>query len=100
MILGRLALLVLVHLALSITFPGREKDPKYWRDQAQRTLEQALQLQQLNSNRAKNLVLFLGDGMGVSTITAARILKGQMDGQLGEDTQLEMEKFPYVSLAK
>ncbi|KAM4704097.1 alkaline phosphatase-like [Rhinophrynus dorsalis] len=100
MILGRLALLVLVHLALSVTFPGREKDPKYWRDQAQRTLEKALQLQQLNSNRAKNLVLFLGDGMGVSTITAARILKGQMDGQLGEDTQLEMEKFPYVSLAK
>ncbi|XP_053546205.1 alkaline phosphatase, tissue-nonspecific isozyme-like [Bombina bombina] len=38
--------------------------------------------------------------MGVSTVTAARILKGQMTGQLGENTQLEMEKFPYLALSK
>lgn len=39
-------------------------------------------------------------GMGVPTVTAARILKGQRNGQSGEETQLEMEKFPFVSLAK
>lgn len=40
----------------------REKDPEYWRGQAQETLRAALRLQRLNQNVAKNLILFLGDG--------------------------------------
>ncbi|XP_075056500.1 intestinal-type alkaline phosphatase 1-like [Mixophyes fleayi] len=44
--------------------------------------------------------MFLGDGMGVTTITAARIYQGQLAGQLGEENVLEMEKFPYVALSK
>lgn len=40
----------------------REKDPEYWRRQAQETLQNALRLQRLNRNVAKNLILFLGDG--------------------------------------
>ncbi|XP_053546207.1 alkaline phosphatase, tissue-nonspecific isozyme isoform X2 [Bombina bombina] len=44
--------------------------------------------------------MFLGDGMGVPTVTATRILKGQMNGKPGEETQLEMDKFPYVALSK
>ncbi|KAM3878557.1 alkaline phosphatase, tissue-nonspecific isozyme [Diretmus argenteus] len=81
-------------------FPEQEKDPKFWNTWAQRTLKNALTLQNLNKNKAKNLILFLGDGMGVSTVTAARILKGQLSGQNGEETQLEMDKFPFVALAK
>ncbi|KAI1890559.1 hypothetical protein AGOR_G00154930 [Albula goreensis] len=81
-------------------FPEKEKDPAYWNKWAQRTLHDALQLQELNKNVAKNLILFLGDGMGVPTITAARILKGQLSGVSGEESQLEMDKFPYVALSK
>ncbi|NXL86806.1 PPBT protein, partial [Alectura lathami] len=80
--------------------PEKEKDPEYWRQQAQETLREALRLQRLNQNVAKNLILFLGDGMGVSTVTAARILKGQLENRKGEESVLEMEKFPYVALAK
>ena len=32
---------------------------------------------------AKNIILFVGDGMGVSTVTAARILDGQQKGMSG-----------------
>lgn len=39
-------------------------------------------------------------GMGVSTVTAARILKGQLQNRKGEESLLEMDKFPYVALAK
>ncbi|KAJ8780882.1 hypothetical protein J1605_000925 [Eschrichtius robustus] len=78
----------------------KEKDPKYWRDQAQQTLKNALRLQTLNTNVAKNVIMFLGDGMGVSTVTAARILKGQLHHSPGEETRLEMDKFPYVALSK
>uniref|UniRef100_A0A673FVD6 Alkaline phosphatase n=2 Tax=Sinocyclocheilus rhinocerous TaxID=307959 RepID=A0A673FVD6_9TELE len=81
-------------------FPEPEKDPDFWKEWAQRTLKNALTLQDLNKNVAKNIILFLGDGMGVPTVTAARILKGQMSGQSGEETQLEMDKFPYIALSK
>ncbi|XP_077582063.1 alkaline phosphatase, tissue-nonspecific isozyme [Stigmatopora nigra] len=82
------------------SFPEQEKDPNFWRLWAQRTLNNALNRQQLNQNKAKNLIMFLGDGMGIPTVTAARILKGQLNGQPGEETVLEMDKFPHVALSK
>ncbi len=39
-------------------------------------------------------------GMGVTTITAARILKGQLQNRSGEETVMNMDTFPYVGLAK
>ncbi|KAF1414175.1 Alkaline phosphatase, tissue-nonspecific isozyme, partial [Spheniscus humboldti] len=95
-----LFLILLAQLGSASLVPDREKDPEYWRGQAQETLRAALRLQRLNQNVAKNLILFLGDGMGVSTVTAARILKGQLQNHKGEESLLEMDKFPYVALAK
>ncbi|MEQ2285359.1 hypothetical protein AMECASPLE_030879 [Ameca splendens] len=45
-------------------------------------------------------MLFLGDGMGITTYTAARILKGQLQNQTGEETVMTMDTFPHVGLAK
>ncbi|AOL93552.1 alkaline phosphatase [Porphyrobacter sp. LM 6] len=50
--------------------------------------------------KAKNVILFIGDGMGISTITAARIYDGQKRGETGEENQLSFEKFPNVALMK
>ncbi|MDF1691322.1 MAG: alkaline phosphatase [Zhongshania sp.] len=50
--------------------------------------------------KAKNVILFVGDGMGVSTLTAARILQGQENGQLGEEGYLSFETFPHTALVK
>ena len=50
--------------------------------------------------RAKNVILFIGDGMGIATITAARIYEGQKRGETGEENQLSFEKFPNVALVK
>jgi len=52
------------------------------------------------SGKAKNVILFVGDGMGVSTVTAARIFDGQAKGMSGEDNQLSFERFPHLSLVK
>lgn len=49
---------------------------------------------------AKNIILFVGDGMGVSTVTAARILAGQNRGLAGEEHFLSFERFPHTALAK
>lgn len=50
--------------------------------------------------KAKNVILFVGDGMGISTVTASRILEGQMRGELGEENQLSFETMPFAGLAK
>lgn len=50
--------------------------------------------------RAKNVILFVGDGMGISTVTAARILEGQTKGTPGEEHSLFFETLPYVALSK
>jgi alkaline phosphatase len=57
-------------------------------------------LQQSRSTNAKNVILFVGDGMGISTLTAARILKGQLAGNSGEEGYLSFETFPYSALVK
>ena len=49
---------------------------------------------------AKNIILFVGDGMGVSTVTAARIFDGQKKGLLGEENSLSFGRFPFVGLSK
>ena len=48
----------------------------------------------------RNAILFIGDGMGVSTVTAARILEGQQRGETGEENALSFERFGNVALVK
>lgn len=50
--------------------------------------------------RPRNVIVFLGDGMSVTTITAARILEGQRTGQSGEENRLSFEDFPYTALSR
>lgn len=50
--------------------------------------------------RARNVILFVGDGMGISTVTAARILEGQRGGGFGEENRLAFEELPFTALAK
>lgn len=55
---------------------------------------------QLSTNTAKNLIMFLGDGMSLTTLTAARIYKGQLKNTSGESDHLSFEKFPFTGLSK
>ena len=50
--------------------------------------------------KARNVILFVGDGMGVATVTAARIFDGQSKGLAGEEHMLPFETFPNVALVK
>jgi alkaline phosphatase len=49
---------------------------------------------------AKNLSLFVGDGMSLTTVAAARILEGQQQGQSGEEHRLAWEDFPDTALSR
>ena len=50
--------------------------------------------------QTRNVILFVGDGMGVSTVTATRIFAGQQRGEPGEENTLSFEQFPHVALVK
>ncbi|HET7714617.1 MAG TPA: alkaline phosphatase [Bauldia sp.] len=52
------------------------------------------------TGKAKNIILFVGDGMSVPTVTAARIMAGQMRGADGESNDLMLDTFPFTGLAK
>ncbi|XP_034484254.1 membrane-bound alkaline phosphatase [Drosophila innubila] len=47
-----------------------------------------------SERKAKNIILFLGDGMGLATLAAARNYIG------GEEKKMSFEEFPYTGLSK
>ena len=79
---------------------GEEKtSTNTWFTSGQEAIERRL-AQRANVKSARNIILFIGDGMGVSTVTAARILDGQSKGTQGEKNILSFETFPNVALVK
>ncbi|UCE58820.1 MAG: alkaline phosphatase [Phycisphaerales bacterium] len=73
--------------------------PQGWYRNGQAAVEEAKRLSP-NNAEAKNVILFIGDGMGVTTVTAARILEGQLRGDPGEENRLSFEELPFTALVK
>uniref|UniRef100_T1GRP4 alkaline phosphatase n=1 Tax=Megaselia scalaris TaxID=36166 RepID=T1GRP4_MEGSC len=95
--------LTITHLAKC--HHGREvpknEDSIFWLQNGRDTLNNRLRMISKEDNlKAKNIILCLGGGMGLTTITAARIYKGQVAGQSGEEASLVFDNFPYSGLAK
>ncbi len=86
-------------LVLSLPLTAGDMSPGQWFSNGEQTAKQASLLRP-NRHSARNLILFIGDGMGVTTVTAARILAGQQRGEPGEENLLSFEHFPYVALSK
>ena len=82
------------------TFPvKRPESAESWRRDGWNAIDKA-KLEKIRKGPAKNVILFIGDGMGVSTLTAARIFEGQQRGESGEENQLSFEGFPFSALSK
>lgn len=74
---------------------------KYWYDEAEAGIKARLsRLRHGSSGVARNVVMFLGDGMSVPTLAAARTLLGQRSDRPGEEEQLSFEAFPTIGLVK
>ncbi|WP_295489514.1 alkaline phosphatase [Sphingorhabdus sp. EL138] len=59
-----------------------------------------LEAEKPNNNKARNVIIFIGDGMGVSTLTAGRIFEGQQLGLDGESYVAQMDRLPHTALVK
>lgn len=70
-----------------------------WYELGQQQASQRIH-QQANHQRAKNIILVVGDGMGITSLTSGRIYAGQQQGLDGEEYQLAFEDYPYSALVK
>jgi len=74
--------------------------PQWWfRNGA---VQAALASAQANAQgqKAKNVIVFLGDGMSIPTIAAAHVYAGQRKGLDGESYRLSFEQFPFSALSR
>jgi len=77
-----------------------EETNEYWLGREAAALRR-IEAQRPNTNRAKNIILYIGDGMGITTITAARIMAGQrLNPAAGEEHELAMDQLPYSALSR
>jgi len=93
------AILLLLELCALGVNSNRHEYADYWMKTGKAQLTDILK-DQHEHQKAKNIIIFVGDGMGMSTITAAHIYKGQKKGQSGETGFLSFERFPTIGLAK
>jgi len=101
-----LASAVLLALSSTVQAKGKEKPPvipdhqadNSWYMEGEDAVKSRKSMQ--GKGEARNVILFIGDGMGVSTVTAARILEGQLKGMDGEENNLSFDLFPFTGLAK
>lgn len=70
-----------------------ESSGEFWNAKAQNFIKSQLS-QKLTNNKAKNLILFVGDGLSLATVAAARAYIGR------EQVELSFEKFPHFGFAK
>src|SRR5262245_43388443 len=83
--------------AASVVAPEQAFDA--WYRAGEEALRSAL-ARRVSDEPARNVILFIGDGMSLSTVTAARILEGQLRGQPGEENMLSFERMPWTGLSK
>lgn len=76
-----------------------ENTAEHWVEVAQKKLKEQLNKKQIEG-LAKNVILFLGDGMSIPTLVGARAYQGQLQGESGEGSKLSFEEFPFTGLSK
>ena len=81
-----------------VTVPSSQANNKWFKDGVD-LINGNLNLKP-NTKTAKNVIFFLGDGMSIPTVTAARILEGQLRNETGEENFLSWEKFPWSAFSK
>jgi alkaline phosphatase len=76
-----------------------EENYDYWLDLGREELDKMLMADtKRNSAIAKNVIIFVGDGMSVPTVTAARLLKAKLMGSKNvEHELLSFEKLDYLA---
>ncbi len=78
---------------------ARAKSAAQYRAEAAAYVQQQIARQPIKGP-AKNLIIFIGDGMGIATLTAGRIFEGERKGRDGESLVTAQDGLPYTAMVK
>jgi alkaline phosphatase len=78
----------------------RGETPQWWFRSGAAQAAQASAQAHAEGQRAKNVIVFLGDGMSIPTIAAAHVMAGQRKGVDGESYRLSFERMPFSALSR
>lgn len=84
-------------IAVATVAHPRGETPEWW---FRNGAAAALKAGATSAGQPRNVIVFLGDGMSLTTIAAARILEGQRKGESGEENRLAFEDFPHTALSR
>ena len=95
-LVSSLAIALCASTAIAQDMPQAESE---YFNAAQDVLAERIALEP-NTNTAKNVILFVVDGMGVGTHYGIRLYQGQQMGLMGEEHNLPSDLYPYSALIK
>ncbi|VDN97074.1 unnamed protein product [Rodentolepis nana] len=98
-------------LALNFASAMREEDkgpaskveilPSFWERLARERIQRSNTYYREPTKPAKNVILFLGDGMGIPTVSAGRFFKAEVEGRMGAANPLmDFEDWPFHTLCR
>lgn len=98
---GFLLLSIMVLVNGAVWRSPNNDDQEYWRSYGEKHLKKVLKSQGIKGVEvARNVIIFVGDGMSMATIAAGRVLKGQLNEKSGEETEMVFESFPHLGMSK
>ncbi|XP_026692695.2 alkaline phosphatase, tissue-nonspecific isozyme-like isoform X2 [Ciona intestinalis] len=97
-----IGVVILSVLSIGNSYQKIEERPEFWTNLGKLGIEDSIKkFKKLNFQKAKNIILFIGDGMNLGTITAGRISIGQKTkGKDGEEHVTSIDKLPYTGIVK
>ncbi|XP_055594225.1 alkaline phosphatase 4-like [Uranotaenia lowii] len=101
---GLLCVLIIRNVADAAVFKSPNSDDAlFWRKNAESHLKKVLHYgenSKTGAGVARNVIIFVGDGMGVASLSTGRIYKGQLANNSGEEEVLAFDSFPYTGFSK
>ncbi|KAL5111118.1 Alkaline phosphatase tissue-nonspecific isozyme [Taenia crassiceps] len=99
---------LLDHLCTSAVLAARREPenneviaPAFWERLARERFKRSNRIFSAPQERAKNVILFLGDGMGMPTISAGRFFKAEVENRLSEaNPMLSFEDWPFHTMCR
>lgn len=106
LLIGVLILLVLSMpsvMSQAVKKPANVEEilPSFWERLAKERIEKTKTYFLQPNKPAKNVILFLGDGMGIPTVSAGRFFKAEVEGRIGAANPImDFEDWPFHTLCR
>ncbi|GMT24759.1 hypothetical protein PFISCL1PPCAC_16056, partial [Pristionchus fissidentatus] len=94
------SVVVLLATAVAVGAQYQQSEIQFWNALGHEHLEQKLKWKAPEEKGPKNVIFFLGDGMGLSMVTAGRVIAAEKAGRDYRNQKWAFEKFDFSGILK